>query len=146
MDKKKTDEKEFDFWGDHSRRYLEMAFMMDRFERLEHPDGYGRNTGDCGDTVEFFLTIKNDRLVSASFDINGCVNTRACANAVAELTEGKTISEAWEITYDQVIEFLETLHPGEHHCAQLAVGAFYKALSDYREKRRDPWKKAYRSG
>jgi len=135
MDKEKTDKKKFDFFNDHSRTYLEMAFKMDHVERLEHPDGYGKNTGDCGDTVEFFLTFKDDRLISVSFDIKGCINTRACANAIVELTKGKTESEAWDITYDQIIEFLGTLPPEEHHCAQLAVGAFYKALADYREKK-----------
>jgi nitrogen fixation NifU-like protein len=34
-----------------------MAFRHDRREAIEHPDGYGKRTGDCGDTVEMFLTI-----------------------------------------------------------------------------------------
>jgi nitrogen fixation NifU-like protein len=34
-----------------------MAFRHDRREVIEHPDCYERRTGDCGDTVEMFLTI-----------------------------------------------------------------------------------------
>jgi hypothetical protein len=29
------------------------------------------------------------------------------------------------------------------HCSELAVGAFYPALSNYLENKRDPWKKLY---
>ena len=47
--------KEFDFWQDHSLHYLEMAFRHDRRERLQNPDGYGKRTEECGDTVEMFL-------------------------------------------------------------------------------------------
>lgn len=46
------EQKKFDFWQDHSRHYFEMAFGRDRREIIEHPDGYGKRTGDCGDTVE----------------------------------------------------------------------------------------------
>ncbi len=125
----------FDFWQDHSDRFLEMAFSMERCERLTNPDGYGKNTGDCGDTVEFFLTVKDNRILHASFDIDGCMNTRACANTVAELTEGKTVAEAWAITPETVIDYLKTLPTSSHHCAELAVGAFYKALTDFEKKR-----------
>ena len=122
-------EKTFNFWRDHSRNYLEMAFRADRHESLENPDGYGMNAGDCGDQVEMFLKIEEDRIKSVSFRVSGCMNTNACANTVAELSEGKTLDEAWEITPQEVIDFLETLPEQNSHCAELALGAFYRALN-----------------
>jgi nitrogen fixation NifU-like protein len=80
---------EFDFWQGHSLHYLEMASRNDRRERIDHPDGYGKRTGECGDTVEMYLTIDNGRIRSVSYETNGCMNTNACANTVAELAEGK---------------------------------------------------------
>ena len=136
-------EKKFDFWRDHSLHYLEMAFRYDRRERLQNPDGYGKRTGECGDTVEMFLCIKNGRIKSVSFDTNGRMNTNACANTVSHLTERKTIDKVWEINPDDVIDFLETLPKENYHCAELAVGAFYLALANYQEHRQDPWKKLY---
>ena len=135
--------KEFDFWQDHSLNYLEMAFRHDRRERVQNPDGYGKRTGECGDTVEMFLCNKNGRIQSVSFDTDGCINTNACANTVAHLSEGKTIGEAWEITPENVIEFLETLPKENYHCAELAVGVLYLALTNWQECRRRPWKKLY---
>jgi nitrogen fixation NifU-like protein len=133
----------FDFWQDHSVKYLEMAFRSDRRERLERPDGYGKRTGECGDTVEMFIAVRDNRLQSVTFDTVGCMNTNACANTVAHLAEGRSIEEAWEITPTEVVAFLETLPPHETHCAELAVGAFYLALANYQELIKAPWKKAY---
>jgi nitrogen fixation NifU-like protein len=67
------------------------------------------------------------------------------ANTVAELAEGRTVDEAWNITPDDVIAYLETLPPGNAHCAELAVGALYRALVNYKELKRHPWKKLYMS-
>ena len=61
-------EKNFDFWRDHSLHYLEMAFRYDKRERLQHPDGYGKRTGECQDTVEIFLGIQNGCIRSVTFD------------------------------------------------------------------------------
>jgi len=91
-------EKNFNFFQDHSLHYLEMALRSDRQAMIEDPDGYGKRTGECGDTVEFFLQVREDTIRSLSFLANGCINTTACCNTVAQLVEGKTVEEAWGIT------------------------------------------------
>lgn len=123
-------DKPFDFWQDHSARYLEMAFRWDKRERLEAPDGYGKRTGECGDTIEIFLVAQEGRIQFASFEADGCMNTTACANTVIHFAEGRTIEEAWEINAEMLVDYLETLPAEEVHCAELAVGSFYLALSD----------------
>ncbi len=133
----------FDFWNDHSPKFLEMAFRTDKCEIVENPDGYGKNTGDCGDTVEFFITLNDNRIQWISFAVNGCVNTRACANTVVMMAEGKSLSEAWKLTPEQVVQYLETLPPESMHCAELAVGALYLALTNSRKNRQEPWRKLY---
>jgi nitrogen fixation NifU-like protein len=137
------DKKFLDFWQNHSAHFLEMAIRTEKREILKNPDGHGTRTGDCGDTVEIFLIIRNGCIKNASFEADGCVNTVACANTVVQMVEGKSVNEAWEVTPEAVIDYLETLPSHENHCAQLAVGALYLALSDAREKERNPWKKWY---
>ncbi len=135
--------KKFDFFQDHSLRYLEMALRSDRQSMIEKPDGYGKRTGDCGDTVEFFLQVREGTIQCLSFLVNGCINTTACCNTVAQLVEGKSVEEAWGITPEEVVAFLETL-PADHiHCAELSVGALYLALSNFQEHKTAPWKKLY---
>ena len=139
-----TGKSQFNFWNDHSTKYLEMAFHHDKRERLDHPDGYGKRTGVCGDTVEMFLYIRNRRIRSVYFDTDGCINTNACCNTVARLVEGKSVENAWGITPENIIDYLETLWPENYHCAELAAGALYLALANYQENLRGPWKKLYR--
>lgn len=134
---------EFDFFQDHSERYLKMALSAARREAVRHPDGYGKQTSECGDTIELFLTVKDNRIRSVSCRVIGCINTNACANTVAELIEGKTVEATWKVDPEAVIDYLETLPPESVHCAELAVGALHRALAHYLKLRRDPWKKVY---
>ena len=130
-----------EFLQSHSMKYLEMAFRTDRMGRPERVDGEASRTGDCGDSVAMFVVLAGDRVASVRFEANGCLNTAACANAVAELAEGRSVAEAWEIRPEDVAAFLETLPEDHFHCAELACGAFYRALAD---GRRHGWKRLYR--
>ena len=132
-----------DFWQTHSIRFLECAFRTDHQERLQRADGHGQKTGDCGDSVEFFVVLKAETLQNIGYTLNGCMHTNACANALIDLAQGKSLSQAWEVTPEQVAAYLETLPTDHFHCAELAVGAFYLALADARRTRQAPWKKNY---
>jgi len=133
----------FNFWQNHSRNFLEMAFRTDRRGNIEKPDGYCRHSGDCGDTVELFLSIRDNRIQAVAFETDGCLSTNACVNAMAKLAEGQHVVKAWEIAPEDVVDYLETLPPENLHCAELAVGALYKALRNFQELQQAPWKKAY---
>lgn len=122
------------FLQEHSIQFLEMAFDYKRHEKIYQPDGYGKNIGDCGDTVVISITASKQVVQHISLSIDGCINTNACANTVAYFAEGKTVDEAWEITPENIIDYLETLPEDSHHCAELAVGALYLALSDFKKK------------
>jgi nitrogen fixation NifU-like protein len=137
-------DKNFVFFQDHSKRFLEMALNTDRQESMPNPDGYGKRTGDCGDTVEFFLKICEKKVQAISYNVHGCINTNACCNAVAQMVEGESVNTAWSITPERVIDYLETLPKNHEHCAELAVGALYLALSRFQELNRDSQKKRYR--
>ena len=133
----------FDFWQEHSLHFVEMALRNDRRGVMERPHGCGKRIGECGDTIEMYLTIEKGCICSVLYETSGCMNTNACANTVAELAVGRKINDAWKITPDDVVTFLETLPAENYHCAELAVGAFYLALSDLQQLQRDPWKKFY---
>ncbi|MFT5700197.1 MAG: nitrogen fixation NifU-like protein [Desulforhopalus sp.] len=128
---------EFDFWNDHSREYLSMAYMWDRRQELDNPDGSGKKTGDCGDTITMYLKVDNGVVEQLCFELDGCINTSACCNVVASMVENQPVAAGWDITPAEVIEYLGTLPEDHHHCAELAVGTFYLCLADY-EKRVSP--------
>ena len=76
----------------------------------------------------------NNCLGSISLDFDGCVYTAACCNSVVRLGLGHSVDNVWNITPDMIIEYLQTLPEDHHHCAELCVGAFYLALTDYQNK------------
>ena len=137
---------------DHSRKdvlkaytikFLEAALRTDRQQSIRNADGHGRKKRECGDTIEFFIALRDDRIDTIAYEINGCINTNACANAVIDLIEGQTLDKAWRLSPEDVAEYLESLPPDEIHCAELAVEALRLALADAREKLKAPWKKLY---
>jgi len=127
----------------HSAQFIDMASRTNRLRIVPHPDGYGKQVSDCGDSIELYLTVRDDRIRAVAFLIQGCLNTNACANTLAALAEGKSVAESWRITPADVMEYLQTL-PAEHtHCAELVVEALHQALKNYGATRHEPWKKAY---
>jgi nitrogen fixation NifU-like protein len=130
-------------FNEHSPHFQEMLSRIERYGILEKPDGYGKRIGDCGDTIEMYLSVRGGQLQMITFKVEGCANTVACCNTVSFLMEGRTLSDGWQLTPENVITYLETLSPYHHHCAELAVGAFYNALADCNRRQQESWKKPY---
>jgi nitrogen fixation NifU-like protein len=128
---------------DHSKNFQEMVSRVERYGELEKPDGYGKRVGDCGDTIEIFLSIQAGQIRMITFRVEGCANTVACGNTVSYLMEGRPLTDGWQLTPENVSDYLETLSADHFHCAELAVGAFYKALTDYNRRQKELWKKNY---
>jgi nitrogen fixation NifU-like protein len=128
---------------DHSKNFQEMISRVERYGELEKPDGYGKRVGDCGDTIEIFLSIQAGQIRMITFRVEGCANTVACGNTVSYLMEGRPLTDGWQLTPENVSDYLETLSADHFHCAELAVGAFYKALTDYNRRQKELWKKDY---
>ena len=139
----KTDPPTSNAGREPSANYIEMATRTDKRRIIKDPDGYGKRTGTCGDTVEMFLIVRHNRIHEVFFITDGCINTHACANTVSFLAQGKSIAQAWGITPEKVIRFLKTLPQENTHCAELAVGALYLALVNFQEFKHAPWKKFY---
>ncbi len=128
---------------EHSPNFQKMVSRVERYGELEKPDGYGKRIGDCGDTIEIYLAVQAGQLRMITFRVEGCANTVACGNTVSLLMEGRTLTDAWRLTPENVSDYLETLSADHFHCAELAVGAFYKALTDYNQRQKELWKKDY---
>ena len=120
----------FDFWNDHSLEFLEMAMRRDYQERVSDCHATGKASRECGDTIVFFLMVDDGHLTAISYDVQGCIFTHACANTIIELARGKSVDRAAQIGKADILSFLKTLPEKEHHCADLSLKAFNRALSD----------------
>jgi len=113
------------------------------FRTLEAADGFARNTGVCGDTMEMFVRVKNDRIVECAFQTDGCGTTVVCGSAATELASGKTFLDALgTVSANGIVKVLGGLPEGSFHCAQLAAETLRRALADFLSRKKEPWKKA----
>jgi len=111
-----------------SRIFSDSSFLGD----ISEPDGYAYLRADCGDSMEIFLTIKDQQIQKACFDTLGCGFTIACGCTAMKFAEKKTISEALQITPGYILKTLGRLLPPSHyHCAELATETLKKAINDY---------------
>jgi len=111
-----------------SARVISLADKPMNVGSIENPDGHGRITGECGDTMEIFIRISGKRIATISFLTDGCGATLACGSAVTELARGKTISDAESVNVLSVLDYLDDLPPSHEHCALLAVKTLHGAL------------------
>jgi nitrogen fixation NifU-like protein len=112
--------------------------------RINAPDGQGRMTGPCRDTMEIYLKIKDGKVINASFWTDGCGCSIASGSMVTELAKGRSVLEAQKITRQDILDALGGLPEDDLHCALLATDTLKEAIKDYLASKREPWKRAYR--
>jgi nitrogen fixation NifU-like protein len=118
----------------YSQRFKNEFFNPRNFGTIENPDSHVRITGVCGDTIEMFLTIRDERIHDIKFTTDGCGATIVCASFVTRTAQGKSVEEALRIEPDDVDQYFEGL-PEEHkHCTKLAVITLRAAVEEYRNK------------
>jgi nitrogen fixation NifU-like protein len=88
--------------------------------RLENPA--------CGDILELFVRVQHQRIADVRFRAKGCVPAMACGSAITGLMKGRSISEAAQISREEVAQSVGGLPPASGHAAQLAVDAAMAVL------------------
>ncbi|MBN2495639.1 MAG: iron-sulfur cluster assembly scaffold protein [Deltaproteobacteria bacterium] len=112
---------------------------------MEDADGHGCVTGPCGDTMQFWIKVRDDRLVQVHFTTDGCGVSLVCGSMCARLAEGLELSEAKQVTQQRILQALGSVPDEEVHCALLASNTLMEAVRDYlRNRPREQWKKLYR--
>ena len=115
----------------YSKKVVRLWLEPKNVGRMNDPDGAARVKGLCGDTIEIYLSIKQDKIYDALFFTGGCAPTIACGSMVTELVKSKSIEDALNISPASIIDALDGL-PGESiHCAILVVNTLHKAIADY---------------
>ena len=96
-------------------------------------NGHSIITGPCGDTMEFWVSVQNNSVKTASFVTDGCAPSLACGSMATVLATDATICDVAQITQQDIIDSLGGLPPDHEHCALLAVNTLLAACQDYLE-------------
>jgi nitrogen fixation NifU-like protein len=118
----------------YSDTVVDLWLRPRNFGVLDHPDGYARITGPCGDTMEIFLQVEEHRISRATFTTDGCGPSLASGSIATQLAVGKSPEETRAITSRVILEALGGLPKESEHCALLAVNVLSHAVSQYLTK------------
>ncbi len=99
-------------------------------------DGHSKITGPCGDTMEFWLTARNDKIIRVTFITDGCGPSLASGSMATCLAQGKRIQEAASIKQQDILEALEGLPQDSQHCARLAANTLKAACENFIERQK----------
>jgi nitrogen fixation NifU-like protein len=122
-----------------SARYNLVVFAARLLDHFQNP----RNPGEiaspdasaelenpvCGDILKLTLRMKGDRITEIRFLAKGCVPAMACASAVTELVQGKTLEQAHRLRREDLLEAVGGLPEASAHAGHLAMDALKKALN-----------------
>jgi len=116
------------------------------FQSMDNPDGHAQEKGSCGDTMEMFLKMRDDKIVQCTFQTDGCGSSIVCGSMATELAHNKSFTQALgAVSAGEILKQLGGLPEEDVHCAQLAAETLRRALADYLYRKRAPWKKHYRN-
>jgi len=99
-------------------------------------DGVGmEGNPTCGDAMQIFIKVENDRIVDSKFRTFGCGAAIAVSSMITEMVKGKTLNEALQISKEAVAQELGGLPSQKMHCSNLGADALRKAIENYRSKK-----------
>ena len=125
-----------DKWSLYSEKVMEHFRHPRNVGEIKNPDGIG-HVGNpiCGDIMELYIKVKNNKIIDAKFKTFGCGAAIATSSMITGMVKGKTIEEAVKISNKAVVEALDGLPPVKMHCSVLAKDALKSAIDDYLGKK-----------
>jgi len=104
---------------------------------MENPQGYAKIKGPCGDSMEIFLHIHDEKIISAQFMTDGCGTSVAAGSMACELAIGKDIKDTGKISQDEILNNLGGLPEENVHCALLASDTLIDAANNYSASKKE---------
>ncbi len=99
------------------------------FGVMAEADSHARMKGSCGDTMEMYIRVKDNRVEQVSYVTDGCSSSSIAGSFTAEMAMGKTFEEVLDLTGPDVLHEIGTFPKAEEHCAHLAVTTLHEAVN-----------------
>ena len=127
----------------YGKKVLELFRNPKNLGRMEDADAEAlAGSLACGDMIAIYLKVdeESEKIIDAKFESYGCAANIAAASVLTEMIKGKSLQDAWKISWKDVSDELGGLPSVKYHCGVLAVGALRRAIrAYYADKPKPDW-------
>jgi nitrogen fixation protein NifU and related proteins len=88
----------------------------------------------CGDIMNVYIKVADDRIEDIKFKTFGCGAAIAVSSMITSMAKGKTLEEAMKISNADVAAALGGLPPNKLHCSNLGADALHSAIKNYQDR------------
>jgi len=118
--------------------FMEPKNFLKNIKDVKNFDGHGSvgNT-KCGDLMEMWIKIKNDKIIDVKWKTFGCASAIASTSMLSEMLKekgGMTLEKALQINAKSILDRLGGLPAIKIHCSVLGDQALRAAIYDYAQK------------
>ncbi len=104
---------------------------------IENPDGYAEvGSSECGDTMEMFIKVDDNRITDIKYKTYGCCAAIASSSIATDMAKGRTLEEAETLTKADIVRELGGLPEKKYHCSLMVEDALKAAIADYKSKKK----------
>ena len=116
----------------YSKKVMQNFFHPKNMGEMKNPDGVGKvGNPVCGDIMQVFIKIKDNKIKDIKFKTFGCAAAIAASSMITQLAKGKSLRDAKKISNKDVAKSLKGLPVIKMHCSNLASDALKMAIKDY---------------
>ncbi len=119
----------------YTKKTLDHFLKPKNIGKLDKPDGYAQiGNMVCGDQLDFYIKVKQGKIVDVKFLSFGCASNIATASVLTEKVKGMTLKDAKEYAWQTIVDELGGLPQQKIHCSVMAVQGLHQAILNYEKK------------
>lgn len=124
----------------YSKEVLDHFSNPRNMGKIDKADGIGQvGNPTCGDMMTIYIKVAKSNgmevIEDIKFETLGCAAAIATSSMVTEMARGKSLDEASQISYKNVLKQLGDLPAIKIHCSDLAVRGLGGAIEDYKKRK-----------
>lgn len=120
----------------YNEKVMKMFKHLKFAKEMKDPSGIGKvGNPMCGDVMNFYIKIKNNKIIDISYKTFGCVAAMTASEALCVIAKGKTIEQAGKIAADDILKHLGGLPHIKKHCSVLGMQGLQAAIKDYKKRK-----------
>jgi NifU-like protein involved in Fe-S cluster formation len=117
------------------KHFMKPKNFLKNEKEIKDFNAYGKvGNMKCGDVMELWLKIENEKIKNVKWRTFGCASAIASTSAMSEMIKGMSLKEALKLTGNDIMKELGGLPQIKVHCSVLGDEALREAIKDYEKK------------